>query len=91
MELHSLSKVKPDTEVGVDSVSDEKRNNPTRAYDVLAMAQTYWNNMDEFRKERERNKRYAYGNQWSDIITVDGCKMTEEQYIRKQGNIPRTT
>ncbi len=88
MELHSLSKVKPDTEVEVDSVSDDKRHNPSRAYDILSMAQTYWNNMDEFRKERERNKRYTYGKQWSDIIDVDGCKMTEEQYIRKQGNIP---
>lgn len=92
MELHSLSKVKPDSVNGIDSVEADKKHNPTRAYDVLAMAQTYWINMDEFRKERERNKRYAYGNQWDDIIEVeeDGCRrlMTEEAYIRKQGNVP---
>ena len=92
MELHSLSKVKPDNVGGMDSVAAEKKHNPSRAYDVLAMAQTYWNNMDDFRKERERNKRYSYGDQWDDMIEVEenGCKrrMTEEAYIRSQGNIP---
>lgn len=87
MELHSLSKVKPQNIEGVDSVQSAKRN-PSRAYDILAMAQTYWSNMDEFRKERERNKRYTYGNQWDDYINVDGCRMSEEQYIQKQGNAP---
>lgn len=92
MELHSLSKVKPDNVGGMDSVAAEKKHNPSRAYDVLSMAQTFWNNMDDFRKERERNKRYAYGDQWDDMIEVEdnGCKrrMTEEAYIRSQGNIP---
>lgn len=92
MELHSLSKVKPDNVGGMDSVAAEKKHNPSRAYDVLAMAQTFWNNMDDFRKERERNKLYAYGDQWDDMIEVEenGCKrrMTEEAYIRSQGNIP---
>ena len=44
--------------------------------------------MHEFRLERERNKNYAYGKQWDDIIVVDGKRMTEEQYIKSQGNIP---
>lgn len=92
MELHSLSKVKPDNLNGIDSVESERKHNPSRAYDVLAMAQTFWNNMDDFRKERERNKRYTYGDQWDDLIEVEenGCKrmMTEESYIRSQGNIP---
>ena len=92
MKLHSLSKVRPENLSGIDSVESERRHNPSRAYDVLAMAQTFWNNMDDFRKERERNKRYAYGDQWDDTIEVEenGCKrkMTEEAYIRSQGNIP---
>lgn len=87
MELHSLSKVKPQNIEGVDSVQSAKRN-PSRAYDILAMAQTYWSNMDEYRKERERNKRYTYGNQWDDYINVDGCTMSEENYIKKNGNVP---
>lgn len=88
MELHSLSKVKPEKADGMDSVKRDKLHNSQRAYDVLAMAQTYWSNMDDFRRERERNKRYTYGDQWDDTITVDGCRMTEGEYIRKQGNVP---
>lgn len=92
MKLHSLSKVRPENLSGIDSVESERGHNPSRAYDVLAMAQTFWNNMDDFRKERERNKRYSYGDQWDDTIEVEenGCKrkMTEEAYIRSQGNIP---
>lgn len=88
MELHSLSKVKPEKADGMDSVKRDKLHNSQRAYDVLAMAQTYWSNMDDFRRERERNKRYTYGDQWDDTITVDGCRMTEGEYIQKQGNVP---
>lgn len=88
MELHSLSKVKPEKADGMDSVKRDKLHNSQRAYDVLAMAQTYWSNMDDFRRERERNKRYTYGDQWNDTITVDGCRMTEGEYIQKQGNVP---
>lgn len=47
-----------------------------------------WSAMSTFRSDRRRHKRYTYGDQWSDTITVDGIEMTEEQYIRSQGNIP---
>lgn len=56
--------------------------------DVLEDAQRAWFNMWQFRKERERNKRYTYGKQWDDIVVVDGIKMTEEEYIKRQGSIP---
>ena len=39
-------------------------------------------------RERERNKRYAFGDQWSDLITVDGTTMTEEAFIRESENQP---
>lgn len=48
----------------------------------------YWDNMFGFREQRERNKRYTYGDQWKDYIVVDGVRMTEEEYIRQQGNVP---
>ncbi len=64
------------------------RFNDRRGFDVLMEAQHYWNQMEDFRKERERNKRYTYGKQWDDIICVDGKKMTEEEYIKRQGNVP---
>ena len=59
-----------------------------RAFDTLMEAQHYWNQMEDFRKDRERNKRYTYGFQWDDKICVDGKTMTEEEYIKSQGNVP---
>ena len=46
-----------------------------------------WNNLDEFRKQRARGLRFCYGDQWSDIITVNGKQMTYRQYLMKQGNV----
>lgn len=56
--------------------------------EVLMEAQGYYMNMERFRRERERNKRYNYGDQWSDVICVDGREMTEAQYIMEQGSVP---
>lgn len=72
----------------IDSVAEEKIKNPSRALSVLMEAKMYWDNMFGFREQRERNKRYTYGDQWKDYIVVDGVRMTEEEYIRQQGNVP---
>jgi hypothetical protein len=73
----------------MDSVRAAVRDRGSlRAYDVLMQAQHFWSCMDRFRRDRERNKRYCYGDQWRDWVEVDGCRMTEEEYIVKQGNIP---
>lgn len=69
-------------------VFSEKHFGDRRAFDVLMEAQHYWNQMDDFRHDRERNKRYTYGFQWDDVICVDGKKMSEEDYIKAQGNVP---
>lgn len=74
--------------VKMDTVKYAKLNNSSRAFDVLFEAQRYHANMARFRRERERNKRYAYGDQWKDVVTVDGRQMSEEEYIKSQGNIP---
>ena len=47
-----------------------------------------WDNLAEFRKNRERSKRYCYGDQWGDLVRVDGEWMREEYYIRSQGSEP---
>lgn len=72
----------------LDTVQQSKEHGNSRAFDVLAEAQTYWNNMYRFREDRERNKRYNYGDQWKDNIKVDGKTMSEEEYIKSQGNVP---
>lgn len=73
----------------MDTVAYQKQNCESRAFEVLFEAMNFWMNMARFRRERERNKGYVYGyGQWSDKIEVDGEYMTEEKYIRSQGNVP---
>ncbi len=55
---------------------------------ILHKAQQCWDGMERFRRERERCKRYTYGDQWCDTITVKGKTMTEEQYLLSRGQIP---
>jgi len=61
---------------------------------VLFEAQRYYDNMENFRKRRLRNKRYNYGDQWGDKIDVPTCgglgkrTVREEDYIRDQGSEP---
>ncbi|RKV81622.1 MAG: hypothetical protein D8H91_02675 [Alloprevotella sp.] len=56
--------------------------------EVLSQAEKHWLAMDKFRRDRERNKRYCYGDQWKDLVCVDGRTMTEEQYLKEQGTVP---
>ncbi|MDE5688651.1 MAG: hypothetical protein K2I18_08530 [Paramuribaculum sp.] len=87
--LMRMSRVSPRVADEMDSVAYERsRGEDRRAFDILMEARVCWDAMAEFRKERERNKRYAYGKQWLDTIEVDGCTITEEEYIARQGNVP---
>lgn len=85
-----MSRVAPkrDTEEMDTVVMSSQQSGDRRAFDILMEAQHYWNQMEDFRKDRERNKRYTYGFQWDDKICVDGGTMTEEEYIKRQGNVP---
>lgn len=54
---------------------------------LLERCETLWNNLDTPRQQRARSTRFAYGDQWADIIEVNGKKMTQRQYLQKQGNV----
>ncbi len=85
--LLSMKRVRPVLEM--DTIKEAKKFGDRRAFHVLMEAQQYWDNMSRFRRDRERNKRYTYGDQWGDIIHVDGHDMTEEEYIKSvQGTVP---
>ena len=88
--LLPMSRIAPgrNDAVEIDTVVSAKRYGDRRAFDILMEAQYYWSQMDDFRKDRERNKRYTYGFQWDDMICVDGKSMSEEEYIKSQGNVP---
>ena len=93
--LHRLSKVLIPT--GKDEPDSVKRsylkcgNDRSRGQQILLEAQSYYSAMYRFRADRERNKRYTYGDQWGDMVCIDGKKMTEEEYILSQGNVPLKT
>lgn len=85
--LHRLGRVLPKGKY--DSVAEEKSGRERgKAFDVLLEAQHCWMQMDRFRRDRERNKKYTYGRQWEDTVCVDGSRMREEELIRRQGNLP---
>lgn len=72
----------------IDTVAQKRYEYRNDNMQILLEAQRCWDNMDVFRKERERCKRYSYGNQWDDRICVNGKSMSEEDYILSQGGIP---
>lgn len=86
--LRRLSRVSPPGEM--DTVAYTKREQGSRrGFDILMQAQDYWFAMEQFRLDRQRSKRYNYGDQWGDLIKDDdGHMVTEEQYIRQQGSEP---
>lgn len=86
--LMRLSRVTKRSKEEIDSVLRNKKFGNRRAFDVLFDAQAAYDGMSKYRKDRWRNKRYTYGDQLGDLITVDGETLTEEQYIIQQGNVP---
>lgn len=64
------------------------KNSEEYRLDLLARASACWDAMSRFRTERERCKRFTYGDQWSDPMPNGAGAATEEDYIVAQGNIP---
>ncbi len=55
------------------------------AIELLEQANQCYASMYTIRKNVRRADKYYRGNQWSDIVVVDGKEMTEEEYILSQG------
>ena len=94
VKLHRLSRIRvPKGEDSPDSIVRSKAINigdRARGQQILLEAQAHYMASAKFREERERNKKYAYGEQLDDIVNVDGVRMTEEEYIKRQGGVPLT-
>jgi len=92
--LRRLSRITvPKGENSPDSIVRSKAvnmNDRSRGQEILMEAQGHWMAMWKFREDRALNKKYAYGDQLSEIVHVDGQTMTEEAYIKKQGGVPLT-
>lgn len=55
---------------------------------LLQNARDSWEKLSEFRRKRNRCRDYTFGRQWNDIIEVDGRRITEYEYILREGNVP---
>jgi len=53
---------------------------------LLTRCEHLWMNLDQFRKERRRGNRFYDGDQWGDMITVNGKTMTYREYLIATGN-----
>lgn len=84
--LRPMSAIAPRQGAACCQMPDEQ-DESRKAFSVLMEAQNYWNQMERFRRDRERNKRYTYGDQWGDEVTVNCERMSEEEYIRRQGKV----
>lgn len=84
--LHRVSRVMQSASA-LDSVVRSRQSGRNRAFDVIMEAQQYWQAMERFRQDRERNKNYTYGRQWEEYICIDGKMVKEEDYIKSQGNV----
>ena len=56
--------------------------------DTYSSASAAWNRLNTYREERTRCKRYVYGDQWNDRIDTAYGRMTEREFIRRQGQEP---
>lgn len=73
----------------MDSVRARRKDLRFKGKDpkLLSRCENVWNNLAEFRQRRARSIRYCYGDQWGDIISVNGKQMTYRQYLMNQGNV----
>ncbi len=95
LNLHRLSSITlPKDSKEADSVKRSKaisRDDRVRGMMILSEAYGHYHASYQTRLDRERNKRYTYGDQWGDMICVDGEHITEGEYIKRQGNVPLKT
>lgn len=68
-------------------VRQSKLNSKHKDVELLHRCEAVWNNMDEFRQQRARGIRFAYGDQWGDMITVNGKTTTYRKYLMDKGNV----
>lgn len=54
---------------------------------LLERINALWENLSDLRETGARVNRFAYGDQWGDLIVVNGKRMTMREYLMKQGNV----
>ncbi len=77
------------TPAQMDSVKVRRKELRARHKDpqLLSRCEHLWMNFASFREERKRGNRFYDGDQWGDLITVNGKTMTYREYLVSTGNI----
>ena len=77
------------TPAEMDSVKVRQSKLRTKDKDaaLLGRCQKIWQNMYEYRQQRARGHRFYDGDQWADIIMVNGKPMTYREYLMSTGNV----
>lgn len=72
----------------MDSVkSRQKIVGKKKDLDLLNLFRDLWQNLEPFRMQRARSFRFAYDDQWGDLVEYNGEIMTERQYLQRTGNV----
>lgn len=53
--------------------------------DLIERSRRSWESAWRFRADRLRNKRFTYGDQWSDTVSIGNRTVREDDYLREQG------
>ena len=77
------------TPAQIDSVKVRRKELRAKEKDpqLLTRCEHLWMNFASFREERKRGNRFYDGDQWGDLITVNGKTMTYREYLVSTGNI----
>lgn len=76
----------------MDSVkARQKKVGKEKDVQLLERCRALWENLRDFREKGARANRFAYGDQWGDVITVNGKTMTQREYLQSTGNVVMQT
>lgn len=73
-----------------DSENERMREGREREFrmELMERARGCWERGRTFREDRARCKRFTYGDQWSDMLTIRNETLTEEEHLLRQGRVP---
>ncbi len=70
------------------TIKEEDHKQMSSNIQMMEVYRSDWDSLSGMRKRFQRAARYNEGEQWKDIIIVDGVAMTEEQNLINQGRPP---
>lgn len=86
-----LIKLKKQKDTADSLVERKSRFGNEQDMELLSQCEVLWNNLRDFRRARARAIRFTYGDQWGEMINVNGKVMSQRQYLSTIGNVALQT